>query len=270
MLRNRGNSFFPRSYCAYETKPTLGTLVVSRVYAADNCDQNRHPVDEDHNTIVKPASLNADIYVWAKARIQEASELARGTPLRFGFHRTYNYKPGLVVDGVEWKEEYREYDVFVRNPSKTATLVDVRIAFHLPWVNVGSKISYQQGCDGLAIIADRDQSFRVGNDKQINKLIRYRTNELLINVNKMFPESTFNTRIILNTRDIHATDANINASYRKEGTTRKETTAHRLTVLNASVGTIRIEPEPIKGTYKTSVIMRPDEPISFPARKRAP
>ena len=130
MLRNRGNSFFPRSYCAYETKPTHGTLVVSRVYAADNCDQNRHPVDEDHNSIVEPASVNADIYVWAKARIEEASELAKGTPLRFGFNRTYKYKPGLLVDGIEWKEDYQEYDLLLRNPSKTATLVDVRIEFY--------------------------------------------------------------------------------------------------------------------------------------------
>jgi hypothetical protein len=122
----------------------------------------------------------------------------------------------------------------------------------------------------LAIIADGDRSFRFGADKQINKLIGYRTNELLINVNKMFPESTFHARVILSTRGMHAADANITASYRDEGNAIKRTTAHRLKVLDASIGTIRIEPEPITGTYDISVIYQPDEPISFPPPKRAP
>jgi len=45
---------FPQSFCAYETKPTYGIVVVSRVYAATRCDENPFPVDEDHAGVVKP------------------------------------------------------------------------------------------------------------------------------------------------------------------------------------------------------------------------
>ena len=65
-------SFSPRSFCAYEKKPTRGTIVVSRVYAATICDENPEAFDEDHSTIVKPPNRQADIYVWVQKRIQDA------------------------------------------------------------------------------------------------------------------------------------------------------------------------------------------------------
>jgi len=77
LIRERGAQPFPQSFCAYETKPTYGGMVVTRVYAATICDLNPFPVDEDHATIVKPASTDADIYKWARGRIQEASALAQ-------------------------------------------------------------------------------------------------------------------------------------------------------------------------------------------------
>lgn len=80
LMRDRGSQVFPLSFCAYETKPTYGNVVVSRVYAATICDQNPFPVDEDHGGIVKPATMDADIYAWARARIQEAGseEISQG------------------------------------------------------------------------------------------------------------------------------------------------------------------------------------------------
>jgi pimeloyl-ACP methyl ester carboxylesterase len=77
LIRDRGAELFPRSFCAYETKPTYGVIVVSRVYSATSCDQNPLAVDEDHSTIVKPSSSSADIYIWARSRIQEASGLTK-------------------------------------------------------------------------------------------------------------------------------------------------------------------------------------------------
>lgn len=80
LVRDRGPEHFPLSFCAYETKPTYGIHVVSRVYAATSCDQNPFPVDADHGDIVKPASTEAHIYAWARARVQEAADLARRVP----------------------------------------------------------------------------------------------------------------------------------------------------------------------------------------------
>jgi hypothetical protein len=79
LLRDRDAQFqqFPQSFCAYETKPTYGIIVVSRVYAATRCDQNPFPVDEDHAAIVKPASKEADIYKWVQSRIQQTSARVR-------------------------------------------------------------------------------------------------------------------------------------------------------------------------------------------------
>jgi hypothetical protein len=82
LIRDRGNQPYPRSFCAYETKPTLGTVVVSRVYAVTYCDQNPIAVDEDHSGIVKPYGREADIYVWARARIHETSKTTTGPSVR--------------------------------------------------------------------------------------------------------------------------------------------------------------------------------------------
>ncbi len=79
LMRDRQASLFPRSFCAYETKPTYGTVVVSRVYAASHCDQTPFPVDENHIDIVKPAGRDGAIYDWARARILETSILTQPT-----------------------------------------------------------------------------------------------------------------------------------------------------------------------------------------------
>lgn len=79
LLRDRDTQFqlFPQSFCAYETKPTYGIMVISRVYATTRCDENPFPVDEDHTGIVKPASKDADVYKWVQHRIQQTSARVR-------------------------------------------------------------------------------------------------------------------------------------------------------------------------------------------------
>lgn len=70
----------PKSFCAYETLPTRGIMVVSRVYAATRCDANPNPIDLNHLDIASPASSAHDPYKWVKARIREATftnELSR-------------------------------------------------------------------------------------------------------------------------------------------------------------------------------------------------
>ena len=70
----------PKSFCAYETLPTRGIMIVSRVYAATRCDANPNPMDLNHLDIASPASSAHDPYKWVKARIKESTstrELSR-------------------------------------------------------------------------------------------------------------------------------------------------------------------------------------------------
>ena len=74
----------PQSFCAYETMPTKGVMVVSRVYAATHCDENPTPMDLNHHDIASPASAAHDPYKWVKARIAKATatrDLSRGAVL---------------------------------------------------------------------------------------------------------------------------------------------------------------------------------------------
>lgn len=75
LLRDRDalQIMFPKSYCAYETKATKGTIIVSRVYASSRCDMNPHPFNLDHNEISAPPSNNDELYLWVKKRIIESS-----------------------------------------------------------------------------------------------------------------------------------------------------------------------------------------------------
>ncbi len=86
LIRDRGTPPFPQSFCAYETKPTHGIVIVNRVYAATLCDQNPHPVNEDHSNIVKPSSRESDIYIWVRARILATalSPKTRNSSISFG------------------------------------------------------------------------------------------------------------------------------------------------------------------------------------------
>ena len=65
-LRMRDSRRLPRSYCAYETKPTYRVMIVPRSSAATICDANPIAIDEDHIDIVKPLNREADTYVWAR------------------------------------------------------------------------------------------------------------------------------------------------------------------------------------------------------------
>ena len=77
LMRERGAEMFPRSFCAYETKPTYGTMIVTRIHAVTSCDHNAVAFDEDHISIAKPLDTQSAVYEWARARIEEARDFAR-------------------------------------------------------------------------------------------------------------------------------------------------------------------------------------------------
>lgn len=81
-LENSWRSFVqaqphPRTFkilCAFETEPVgsiVGVTVVPEQYTATICDNRPQPTVENHISIVKPATMNAPVYIWTKARFAE-------------------------------------------------------------------------------------------------------------------------------------------------------------------------------------------------------
>jgi len=171
LFRDRGTPSFPQSFCTYETKSTNGIQIVNRVYATTYCDQNPVGMDEDHFSIAKPSNRESDIYMWARARILETSALAKGQKLQFSLRKTpYTYSPGLNVQGVTWKDNYREYEFTVKNPSTIEQITDLRLDFAFPWPVIVSQLISQEGCVNLAFAGTEAESYDVKGKKQITKL----------------------------------------------------------------------------------------------------
>ena len=80
-----------------------------------------------------------------------------------------NYKPGLKVDGVEWKENYEAYRFAVRNPSKTKNVVDLRLPHEFPWAIISSQLHYHEGSEGVALAGRDDDTVKVGTERQIRQ-----------------------------------------------------------------------------------------------------
>lgn len=75
LLRERNDSFsFPRTYSAYETLSTAEFQVVPQLYTSELSDGGVIGFDYNHIDIVKPKDRNGDVYVWARARLAEASQ----------------------------------------------------------------------------------------------------------------------------------------------------------------------------------------------------
>lgn len=119
LIRDRGSNDFPKSFCAYETKPThVGVITVSRVSASTFCDDDMFPVDENHINIVKPFSAKSVIYLWAQARLLETS-LRAGSALQTSISiqlapRVLHYVHRYKADGVTIRHNEYGFGVVVR------------------------------------------------------------------------------------------------------------------------------------------------------------
>jgi pimeloyl-ACP methyl ester carboxylesterase len=60
---------FPHYYVAYETADVASLKIVPALYSSTNSDLSPIAFDYNHITIVKPTSIDDDVYKWARARI---------------------------------------------------------------------------------------------------------------------------------------------------------------------------------------------------------
>lgn len=75
----------PQSLCAYETLPTMGVKVVSRIYASTRCDSSPVGMNLNHLEIASPPTVHHEPYIWVKNRIFESSrmqDVSRSTMFR--------------------------------------------------------------------------------------------------------------------------------------------------------------------------------------------
>jgi pimeloyl-ACP methyl ester carboxylesterase len=76
MTRSRTKEHpFPRGYVAYETKDLAHFRIVPALYTSQESDYTPMPFDYDHIEIVKPNSIQNDVYKWTKSRILETSAM---------------------------------------------------------------------------------------------------------------------------------------------------------------------------------------------------
>jgi pimeloyl-ACP methyl ester carboxylesterase len=60
-----------RSYCAYETLPLFGQIIVERQSATNLCTEHLEPIDADHINIVKPLNTGSTAYRVLKSAFEE-------------------------------------------------------------------------------------------------------------------------------------------------------------------------------------------------------
>jgi pimeloyl-ACP methyl ester carboxylesterase len=66
-----------KSYCAYETLPLYGQIIVERQSATNLCTERLDPIDGDHITIVKPGDQNSNSYRALKSALLETAPASR-------------------------------------------------------------------------------------------------------------------------------------------------------------------------------------------------
>ena len=271
LMRDRLAPAFPRSFCAYETKPTHGSVTVSRRDSHTACDQNPIAVDANHTDIVKPTDRDSTIYDWARARILETSILAEGPRLKFSIHKTpYNYKAGLTVEGIEWKDQYHEYDFMIKNTSKNESITDLRLRYRLPWTVITSRLEHQEGFEGLTLVSGGKEAFRLGKGDHITSLVEFWTNVIEINATALFPEAVFHGKFVMSVDDnLRLGEGGmLSVAYRDKSGVTKTSFAQKISVMDAATKSVRIEPEPLKGKIEITEWFQPKEPISFPAKSK--
>ncbi len=181
----------------------------------------------------------------------------------------YNYTPGLEVEGVIWQEPYREYDVMIRNPHITETVVDLRLRFEFPWPVITSRVTLQTGAQDVVMTRD-DEPIKVGTDQRITKVVGTRTNVLLINVGTLSPKGDIHGRAVLTTGASQAERGLLHVAYRHRAANGRETKKnylHQITVIDPKTSGLRIEPTTLKGKQKGVILIAPKEPVELKIKK---
>ncbi|MCA9458747.1 MAG: tetratricopeptide repeat protein, partial [Nitrospira sp.] len=77
IARDETKAKYPRAYCAYETLPTKGVLLVPREMATSRCDGPPQPLPFNHESISIANDPEEDPYLWVMKNIRDADHEGR-------------------------------------------------------------------------------------------------------------------------------------------------------------------------------------------------
>jgi hypothetical protein len=177
------------------------------------------------------------------------------------------YKPGLKVDGVTWRKDFENHILKIENKSKDTECYDLRVDLELPGAIIDYKVHESRGTQDITFSKPK---LPAGiSDKYSNLLkedIEYYTNNLSINVAKMFPVSEFSTNIILSqmSKDFGGT---ITLEYRyklSDDEIEKRSFVYPIKFIKNDSNQLHIDIEsPIIGTFEGRFIIESKAPVIF-------
>lgn len=182
------------------------------------------------------------------------------------------YANGLIVDGVAWNDDFKEYRLAVKNANKDTEAQDVRINMDLPGGVVQYKILSEAGCSGLRVHdADIVGGGLAKKDGVIYQTVKQYSNNFYITVDKLFPEAYFEVRLILkvlpSASNASSGDGNgiFEASFRYLNTDQKlQNKRETFKLIYRENGALHIDTEnPLSGSVMRSTGIVFDTPLSF-------
>ncbi|MCJ7601434.1 MAG: hypothetical protein MUO63_08005 [Desulfobulbaceae bacterium] len=99
-----------------------------------------------------------------------------------------NYQKGVVVNGVEWQNDYQQYSFRFKNESRTADINDLRIDLDLNGGIVKKEIEIQEGCESISLSQANISDLGIGNIDTIRKIVKTYVNNAKINAEKFIPK----------------------------------------------------------------------------------
>ncbi len=183
-----------------------------------------------------------------------------------------NYQKGVIVNGVEWQPDYKQYSLFFENESKIASISDLRIDLDMIGGIVKKEINIQQGCESISLSPTDNEDIGIGNKNTITRTIKTYTNNVKINAGKIYPEGYFEIKFIVKAVLSRPSNTSIPpghlfVDYRYEtetGKFSKISKAYPIDYKNVEKGILFVdESKPLKGPIKRSFQMIPEKPITF-------
>ncbi|MCK4912855.1 MAG: tetratricopeptide repeat protein [Candidatus Omnitrophica bacterium] len=108
-----------------------------------------------------------------------------------------NYAEGLLIDGVIWEKDFREYFLWVRNKSKQVEAHDLKIDMDMIGSIVKYEISSQQGCEGIFFSRNTTDRFGKAEKGVITETTKLYSNNLQIGTEKLSFGGHYKVRLVV-------------------------------------------------------------------------
>jgi hypothetical protein len=177
------------------------------------------------------------------------------------------YKPGVEVEGIIWKKEFETHILKIKNNSESTGLFDLRIEIELPGAIIRYKMLENNGSQDLTLSQSKlPAGIREKATNLWSENIEYCTNNLSINVAKLFPMAKFSINILLS-HIVKDHGGTIAIKYRyllPDGKTNKESVVYPIEFMKAYSNQLHIDTEkPITEKYEGHFLFVPKKTLLF-------